>query len=267
MDDLEGLQKVSFSVAVRSMWRRRVSVLAAPPRGAPRARAVARLRMDVTAALLGDVSLPPPEHPPAAHPEPAHRPDARLGASDSDAGSGPLAARAVPAAEIDVGLDDVVGVDIVRRRGRPLAQPVPRPQFARPDGRHAASRPPVRRASRARARRTWRRPWRAKPAFRSSSSRRRRSSRCTTARRTARSVRTSRRCAGRARRGRRHRVHRGDRRHRRRPGSGMSSTGREGTGGVVNELLVQMQSFDEPTTGDASRGGSSSALERCCPAT
>jgi ATP-dependent Zn protease len=37
--------------------------------------------------------------------------------------------------------------------------------------------------------------------------------------------------------------------------SGMgSSTGREGISGVVNELLIQLQSFDEPTRGDRARG-------------
>ena len=41
----------------------------------------------------------------------------------------------------------------------------------------------------------------------------------------------------------------------------------EGTGGVVNELLVQMQSFDEPTpAATSSSTGSSRASTCCCPA-
>ena len=40
----------------------------------------------------------------------------------------------------------------------------------------------------------------------------------------------------------------------------------EGTGGVVNELLVQMQSFDQPTgVATSSSTGSSRASTCCCP--
>ena len=50
--------------------------------------------------------------------------------------------------------------------------------------------------------------------------------------------------------GRRHRVHRGDRRHRGLAGAVWAATGRpRACTGVVNELLVQLQSFDTPTRG------------------
>ena len=53
---------------------------------------------------------------------------------------------------------------------------------------------------------------------------------------------------GRSCRGRRDRVHRGVRRHRHGAARGMGRGGmREGAAGIVNELLVQMQSFDLPT--------------------
>src|SRR5437764_7186202 len=49
--------------------------------------------------------------------------------------------------------------------------------------------------------------------------------------------------------------------------SGMgSSTGREGIAGVVNELLIQLQSFDEPTSGARLRGRFVDALNRWLPA-
>src|SRR5438445_305897 len=49
--------------------------------------------------------------------------------------------------------------------------------------------------------------------------------------------------------------------------SGMgSSTGREGIAGVVNELLIQLQSFDEPSSGARLRGRFFDALNRWLPA-
>ena len=83
-----------------------------------------------------------------------------------------------------------------------------------------APRPAVRGRARAPARRTWPRRWRRRPACRSCSCRRRRSSPCTTARRPARSGPTSGAAQGGARRGRGDRLHRGDRRHRHGRGGG-----------------------------------------------
>ena len=80
---------------------------------------------------------------------------------------------------------------------------------------------------------------------------RRPSSRCTTVRRTARSGRTSGTAPVRPQRGRRNRLHRGDRRHRCFPPRPRRERWSEGVGGVVNELLIQLQSFDKPTRGIA----------------
>ena len=47
--------------------------------------------------------------------------------------------------------------------------------------------------------------------------------------------------------------------------SGMGGGGgREGVSGVVNELLIQLQSFDTPTTGDRVKGGSSTRSTAGC---
>ncbi|MCU1487928.1 MAG: ATP-dependent Zn protease [Actinomycetia bacterium] len=48
--------------------------------------------------------------------------------------------------------------------------------------------------------------------------------------------------------------------------SGMGGGGREGVAGVVNELLIQLQSFDEPTRGDRLRGVFVDAANRYMPA-
>jgi ATP-dependent Zn protease len=48
--------------------------------------------------------------------------------------------------------------------------------------------------------------------------------------------------------------------------SGMGGGGREGVAGVVNELLIQLQSFDEPTRGDRVRGAFIDAANRYLPA-
>jgi cell division protease FtsH len=48
--------------------------------------------------------------------------------------------------------------------------------------------------------------------------------------------------------------------------AGMGSSGREGVSGVVNELLIQLQSFDEPTRGDRVRGWFVDALNQYLPA-
>jgi cell division protease FtsH len=47
--------------------------------------------------------------------------------------------------------------------------------------------------------------------------------------------------------------------------SGLSSGRSEGVSGVVNELLIQMQSFDEPTKGEALKGALVSAVNRWLP--
>ena len=66
--------------------------------------------------------------------------------------------------------------------------------------------------------------------------------------------------------GRRHRLHRGDRRHRRRPGRHGQRRHREGIAGVVNELLIQLQSFDQPPGVDpAARGVSSTCVNAWLP--
>ena len=61
-----------------------------------------------------------------------------------------------------------------------------------------------------------------------------------------------------------HRLHRGDRRDRWRT-LGHRLGRSEGVSGVVNELLIQMQSFDEPTKSEALKGALVSAVNRWLP--
>ena len=134
-------------------------------------------------------------------------------------------------------------------RGDRHAQPVPRPRDVlrrRWAARLAAAC--CSKALRAPARPTWPRRSPPRPACRSCSCRRARSSRCTTARPTARSARTSRRCARRlAPRAGRSASSRSSTRSAARAAGMNSGSMREGIVGIVNELLVQMQSFDLPT--------------------
>ena len=187
------------------------------------------------------------------------------------------------------------------RRSRPVAEPVPGAQgLRRRDGRHAAARSAVR--GRARHRQDLHRqgdgargrgavPVRVGDAFQSMYYGA-----------TARKIRSYFKAVRKAARtgGRRDRVHRGDRRDRRSPAAGCPRCGAPGalgrarwlrrarpacrrpkpaprrpcatrrssaraTGGVVNELLVQMQSFDEPTgVAEAASAGSSTASTCSC---
>ena len=139
--------------------------------------------------------------------------------------------------------------------------PSPSTWADRPAGRSCS------RARRARARPTWPRPWPPRPACRSCSCRRRRSSPCSTGRPTARSAPTSRRCAstpgGRA----------GPSASSRRstpsaaPGGMGGRRHGEGIAGVVNELLIQLQSFDQPpaSAAAAGRARSTSSTPGCPP--
>jgi hypothetical protein len=47
--------------------------------------------------------------------------------------------------------------------------------------------------------------------------------------------------------------------------SGMGGSGKEGVSGVVNELLIQLQSFDSPTTGDRIKGWVVDQVNRWLP--
>ena len=134
-------------------------------------------------------------------------------------GCRPVTARAVPPEQIDVRLDDVVGIDPVKDEVVRSAGAVPR-RTARSAARWAGAppRPALRGRLRAPARRTRPRRWPPRPGCRSCSSPRPRSSRCTTARPPARSARYFRALRKAARgRGRRDRLHRGDRRDRASP--------------------------------------------------
>ena len=137
------------------------------------------------------------------------------------------------------------------RRGRgggPHPQPVPGPRhlpFA--DGRDTRGRPSSSRDPRAPARPIWPRPWPARRECPSSSCPPRPSSRCSTGRPTARSGRTSPQLRKAARRegGAIGFIEEIDAIGATRAGMGQGG-GREGIAGVVNELLIQLQSFDQP---------------------
>ena len=118
-----------------------------------------------------------------------------------DVRGGPFAARALPVRARSTSRSTtskgagVVVDEVVKTLNLFLASQ----DLPRADGRHVPGGRSCSRGRRAPARPTWPRRWRAKRACRSCSCRRRRSSRCTTARPTARSAPTSRRCASAAR--------------------------------------------------------------------
>ena len=187
--------------------------------------------------------------------------------------------------EIDVTFDDVVGLgpvkdEVVKTLNLFLALP----DVPRAHGRQPAQGDPVRRSARHRQDLHGEGDGAAKPACRTSSCRRPRSSRCTTARPAARSATTSRRCARpRAKRAARSAS---SRRSTRSPApaaacaatplptgstptawrSQSSAASSEGISGVVNELLIQLQSFDAPTVGQRIRGWCIDGLNRWLPA-
>ena len=98
--------------------------------------------------------------------------------------------------EIDVSLDDVKGAGVVREEVvRTLNLFLAYRTFRDTHGRHAPAGDPLRGPARGPARPTWPRPWPARRACRSSSCPPPPSSRCTTARPTARSAATSGPCA------------------------------------------------------------------------
>ena len=215
----------------------------------------------------------PPRSPlpslPAAHAA-GHRPDHRAGPRHGGAAAGrrAVAPRPLPARRADDELRRRAGLRGPGRGGDQDPQPLPGPpDLRRADGRAPRARPSCSRAPRARARPTWPRPWPPRPACPSSSSPRRPSSRCSTARPTARSAPTSRPCA----------------RYARREGGaigfieeidaigGARGNGQrqgEGIAGVVNELLIQLQSFEQtPLVPPRQRDGSSTSSTRGCPPT
>ena len=155
--------------------------------------------------------------------------------------------------EIDTSLDDVKGMPVVVEEVvKTLNLFLAYKTFREHDGRHAAPGDPLRGPARHRQDLHGQGDGHARPACRSCSCRRRRSSRCTTARPTARSAPTSRRCARRPAR----RAAPSASSRRSTPSAApapawAASTGREGISGVVNELLIQLQSFDTPTGGVA----------------
>ena len=125
----------------------------------------------------------------------------------------------------------------------------------------------VRRAARGQARPTSPRRWRPRRACRSCSCRRRPSSRCTTGRPTARYVPISGRCSAYARRegGAIGFIEEIDAIGAARGGLG-AGPGREGIAGVVNELLIQLQSFDVPPLGRGRCNAVIDAVNRWLPA-
>ena len=168
--------------------------------------------------------------------------------------------------EIGIGLADVVGAgavveEVVKTLNLFLGHARSRTAWAAPPGAPSFSR-----ARRGRARPTSPRPWRPRPACRSCSCRRRRSSPCTTGRPTARYGPISGRCSDYARRegGAIGFIEEIDAIGAARGGLG-AGPGREGIAGVVNELLIQLQSFDVPPLRPRVRNAFIDAINRWLP--